>query len=41
MSRGGLMLCAAGLSSELNYIPVKNAIRRGTRPPKLEKWQKR
>jgi len=41
MSRGGLMLRAAGLSTELNYIPVKNAIRRGTRPPKLEKWQKR
>jgi hypothetical protein len=41
MSRGGLMLRAARSSTELNYIPVKNAVRHGARPPKLEKWQKR
>jgi hypothetical protein len=40
MSRGGLMLRAARSSTELNYIPVKNAVRHGARPPKLEKWQK-
>lgn len=40
MSRGGLMLRAARSSNELNYIPVENAVRHGTRPPKLEKWRK-
>lgn len=41
MSRGALMLRAAESSIELSYIPVKNAIRHGARPPRLEKWQKR
>ncbi len=40
MSRGGLMLRSARTSSELNYVPVRNAIRHGARPPKLEKWRK-
>lgn len=40
MSRGGLMLRAARSSTELNYVPVENAVRHGARPPKLEKWRK-
>lgn len=40
MSRGGLMLRAARSLTELNYIPVENAVRHGARPPKLEKWRK-
>lgn len=36
MSRGGLLLRAAAAGSELEYVPVQGAIRRGSRPPKLE-----
>ena len=36
MSRGGLMLRCAADRRELDYIPVKGAIRSGKRPPKLE-----
>ena len=35
MSRGGLMLRAAGSGVELAYVPVVGAVRRGSRPPKL------
>ena len=35
MSRGGLMLRAVEARQELAYIPVLNATRRGSRPPKL------
>jgi hypothetical protein len=37
MSRGGLMLRSVVAGTELEYIPVTTAVRRGTRPPKLEK----
>jgi hypothetical protein len=37
MSRGGLMLRAVDAGRELDYIPVEGAIRKGHRPPKLEK----
>jgi hypothetical protein len=40
MSRGGLMLRHAHFGNELPYIPVQGALRRGVRPPKLEKWRK-
>jgi hypothetical protein len=40
MSRGGLMLRAARSGVELPYIPVQGALRRGVRPPKLERWRK-
>jgi hypothetical protein len=36
MSRGGLLLRCAVDRSELNYIPVTGAVRKGKRPPKLE-----
>ena len=36
MSRGGLLLRCAVDKTELPYISVLGAIRRGTRPPKLE-----
>jgi hypothetical protein len=36
MSRGGLMLRHAQSGTELEYIPVANAVRHGKRPPKLE-----
>jgi hypothetical protein len=36
MSRGGLLLRAVASGSELEYIPVIGAVRRGPRPPKLE-----
>jgi hypothetical protein len=36
MSRGGLLLRAVSSGSELEYIPVLGAVRRGPRPPKLE-----
>jgi hypothetical protein len=36
MSRGGLLLRCAVDGSELNYIPVAGAVRKGKRPPKLE-----
>jgi hypothetical protein len=35
MSRGGLLLRAADAASELSYAPVRSAVRRGARPPKL------
>jgi hypothetical protein len=35
MSRGGLMLRCVEDHCELAYIPVKDAVRRGRRPPKL------
>jgi hypothetical protein len=35
MSRGGLMLRAADAGTELPYVPVLGAVRRGPRPPKL------
>ncbi|MEX1186412.1 MAG: hypothetical protein WEA80_07465 [Gemmatimonadaceae bacterium] len=37
MSRGGLMLRSVLAGKELDYIPVATAVRRGARPPKLEK----
>ena len=36
MSRGGLLLRSAVDRCELSYIPVRGAIRKGKRPPKLE-----
>jgi hypothetical protein len=36
MSRGGLLLRAAAAGRELDYVPVIGAVRRGSRPPKLE-----
>jgi hypothetical protein len=36
MSRGGLLLRAAAAGEELEYVPVLGAVRRGSRPPKLE-----
>jgi hypothetical protein len=36
MSRGGLLLRCAVDRSELAYIPVAGAVRKGKRPPKLE-----
>lgn len=36
MSRGGLMLRAATDGPELEYAPVRGAVRTGRRPPKLE-----
>jgi hypothetical protein len=36
MSRGGLMLRCAEAGTELAYISVAQAVRRGKRPPKLE-----
>ena len=36
MSRGGLMLRHARSGEELPYIAVQGAVRRGTRPPKLD-----
>ena len=35
MSRGGLLLRRAREGNELTYVPVRGAIRRGKRPPKL------
>ena len=35
MSRGGLMLRALDAQTELAYVPVRGAILRGARPPKL------
>ena len=37
MSRGGLLLRSARAGRELEYIPVTGAIRRGKRPPKLDR----
>ena len=36
MSRGGLMLRAAATGTELDYVPVAGAARRGARPPRLD-----
>jgi hypothetical protein len=36
MSRGGLLLRAAASGQELEYVPVLGAVRRGSRPPRLE-----
>jgi hypothetical protein len=36
MSRGGLLLRCAVDRSELAYIPVEGAVRKGKRPPRLE-----
>lgn len=36
MSRGGLMLRCVANREELEYIAVRGAMRRGTRPPKLK-----
>jgi hypothetical protein len=36
MSRGGLLLRAVAAGSELDYVPVAGAVRRGPRPPRLE-----
>ena len=36
MSRGGLLLRCAVDRTELSYIPVLGAVRKGKRPPKLE-----
>ena len=35
MSRGGLMLRCVEQGTQLTYVPVQGAMRRGTRPPKL------
>lgn len=35
MSRGGLLLRSVDAGVELDYIPVRGAVRHGTRPPKL------
>jgi hypothetical protein len=35
MSRGGLLLRCVRAGEELNYVPVKGAVRHGPRPPKL------
>jgi hypothetical protein len=40
MSRGGVMLRAVDAGEELIYTRVAGAIRRGPRPPRLEKLQK-
>jgi hypothetical protein len=37
MSRGGLLLRCVEQGSELDYLSVATAVRRGTRPPKLPK----
>ena len=36
MSRGGLLLRCAREGRELDYVPVEGAMRRGSRPPRLE-----
>jgi hypothetical protein len=35
MSRGGLMLRSASEERELDYVPLRGAVRRGARPPRL------
>ena len=37
MSRGGLLLRCARAGVELPYIPVRGAVRHGSRPPRLER----
>jgi len=41
MSRGGLLLRNARAGTALSYLPVIGAVRRGKRPPKLEKLPRR
>lgn len=41
MSRGGLMLRCVEAGTELEYIPLEGAVRRGQRPPRLEPLGKR
>jgi hypothetical protein len=41
MSRGGLMLRCVTAGLELEYMPLKGAIRHGQRPPRLEPLRKR
>lgn len=41
MSRGGLLLRHAREGTELDYLPVAGAVRRGARPPKLERLPRR
>jgi hypothetical protein len=36
MSRGGLMLRHARSGQELSYVPIRGAVLRGSRPPKLD-----
>lgn len=36
MSRGGLMLRCVDTMTELTYVPVSGAVRRGKRPPRLD-----
>jgi hypothetical protein len=36
MSRGGLLLRSADSGQELEYVPVRGAVRHGARPPRLE-----
>jgi hypothetical protein len=36
MSRGGLLLRSAREGRELAYVPVEGAVRRGSRPPRLD-----
>jgi hypothetical protein len=41
MSRGGMLLRHAREGTELTYIPVEGAVRKGARPPKLERLPRR
>ena len=41
MSRGGLLLRCVTDGRELSYVPVAGAIRRGSKPPKLEPIRRR
>ena len=41
MSRGGLLLRCVDAKQELDYIPVKGAVRHGARPPKLTPRRRR
>jgi hypothetical protein len=38
MSRGGLLLRCVQAAEELEYAPLRGAVRHGKRPPKLEKY---
>jgi len=41
MSRGGLLLRCARDGRQLEYVPVRSAVRHGKRPPKLEPLERR
>jgi hypothetical protein len=41
MSRGGLLLRQARSGTELDYVPVRGAVRHGKRPPKLSPLARR